>query len=145
MKNLRKTITLLIVIGLLGSFSSSAFSLSSEWIDNEVSQVRLISPFTHNNDQKELILGLQYKMKPGWKTYWQSPGDGGFAQNISWENSTHIEKVEIVYCASRVARTPGSERAGQIGRHWNKLFLGWVRFRCHARHHATDHEHYRSK
>ena len=82
MKNLRKTITLLIVIGLLGSFSSSAFSLSSEWIDNEVSQVRLISPFTHNNDQKELILGLQYKMKPGWKTYWQSPGDGGFAQNI---------------------------------------------------------------
>ena len=95
MKNLRKTITLLIVIGLLGSFSSSAFSLSSEWIDNEVSQVRLISPFTHNNDQKELILGLQYKMKPGWKTYWQSPGDGGFAQNISWENSTNIEKVEI--------------------------------------------------
>ena len=36
-------------------------------------------------------------MQPGWKTYWKSPGDGGFAQNISWENSSNISDVKILW------------------------------------------------
>ena len=31
------------------------------------------------------------------KTYWKSPGDGGFAQSISWENSTNVKKVNILW------------------------------------------------
>ena len=34
-------------------------------------------------------------MDPGWKTYWKSPGDAGFAQEISWENSSNIKNLEI--------------------------------------------------
>jgi len=36
-------------------------------------------------------------MDPGWKTYWKSPGDGGFAQNISWENSANINNLEVLW------------------------------------------------
>ena len=36
-------------------------------------------------------------MEPGWKTYWKSPGDGGFAQNISWENSSNINNLEVLW------------------------------------------------
>jgi len=36
-------------------------------------------------------------MEPGWKTYWKSPGDGGFAQTISWENSSNVKNVNILW------------------------------------------------
>ena len=92
MNNLLKKAILII---LICSFNSSALSLSSEWSQAEVSKVRLISPFTKNNNQNEFIIGLQYKMEPGWKTYWKSPGDGGFAQDIIWEKSKNINSIEI--------------------------------------------------
>jgi len=88
---LKKTILIVVIC----FFNSSALSLSSEWSQSEVSKVRLISPFTNNNDQKEMIIGLQYQMEPGWKTYWKSPGDGGFAQDIVWEKSKNINNIEI--------------------------------------------------
>ena len=33
-------------------------------------------------------------MDPGWKTYWKSPGDGGFPQNIDWKN---LQMLKIFY------------------------------------------------
>ncbi len=33
--------------------------------------------------QKKYLIGLEYQMEEGWKTYWKSPGDGGFAQSIT--------------------------------------------------------------
>ena len=36
-------------------------------------------------------------MESGWKTYWKSPGDGGFAQSISWKNSTNVKNVNILW------------------------------------------------
>jgi suppressor for copper-sensitivity B len=70
--------------------------LSSEWSIGDSSKVRLISPYSQNNS-KELWIGLEYAMDPGWKTYWKSPGDGGFPQNISWENSSNIENLEVLW------------------------------------------------
>ena len=46
---------------------------------------------------KNITIGLEYQMEPGWKTYWKSPGDGGFAQNILWENSSNISDVKILW------------------------------------------------
>ena len=76
-------------------FSTQILALSSEWVINEKSKVRLISPKTNTGDMNKLILGLEYKLEPGWKTYWKSPGGGGFAQNIEWNNSTNIKEFKI--------------------------------------------------
>jgi Uncharacterized protein predicted to be involved in C-type cytochrome biogenesis len=92
MNKLVKNIILIIYICL---FNNSVFGLSSIWNEGEVSKVRIISPLTHNNNQDQLFLGLEYKMESGWKTYWQSPGDGGFAQSLDWKNSTNVENVKI--------------------------------------------------
>ena len=54
------------------------------------------SPYSQNSS-KNITIGLEYQMEPGWKTYWKSPGDGGFAQNISWENSSNISDVKILW------------------------------------------------
>ncbi len=71
------------------------YGLESDWEVNEASKVRLISPLSHNSKQGEIILGLEYQMDPGWKTYWLSPGDGGFPQEISWFNSNNVESIDV--------------------------------------------------
>ncbi len=86
----------LIYFILSNFFFKTVMANSSDWSLSETSKLRLISPFVQNNS-KEFIVGLEYQMKPGWKTYWKSPGDGGFAQKISWENSSNVENVSILW------------------------------------------------
>ena len=72
-------------------------ALESEWSYGAESEVRLISPYTHNNNLNEIVLGLEYKLNNGWKTYWKSPGEGGFSQLINWESSTNISNLDILW------------------------------------------------
>ncbi len=85
-----------IYIFLSTLFFTGAAAKSSDWYASETSKLRLISPYSQNNT-KDLIIGLEYQMEPGWKTYWKSPGDGGFAQNISWDNSSNVKNVNILW------------------------------------------------
>ena len=70
-------------------------SIETDWSSGTESKVRLISPITNTNNLKSLYLGLEYQLEEGWKTYWQSPGDAGFPQNINWSKSINIESLEI--------------------------------------------------
>ena len=87
---------LLIYTFLFSIVSSYSTAISSDWSVSETSKLRLISPYSQN-DTKNLLIGLEYEMEPGWKTYWKSPGDGGFAQSLSWENSTNVKNVNILW------------------------------------------------
>ena len=75
-------------------FSKNLYSLETEWSIGPESKVRLISPISHNNNENKLILGIEYELNEGWKTYWKSPGEGGFPQQINWELSKNI-KIEM--------------------------------------------------
>ena len=78
-------------------FSANTLALESEWSNDAESQVRLISPITKNNNQNDFYLGLEYKLQDGWKTYWKSPGGGGFPQSINWNKSKNIKDIEILW------------------------------------------------
>ena len=58
---------------LLSTLSSNSLAISSDWSVSETSKLRLISPYSQN-DTKNLLIGLEYEMESGWKTYWKSPG-----------------------------------------------------------------------
>ena len=96
MNRTSKIITFFISIILFTFYFNTSFALSSEWAVGETSKLRLISPYSQNSS-KNITIGLEYQMQPGWKTYWKSPGDGGFAQNISWENSSNISDVKFLW------------------------------------------------
>jgi len=96
MNILNNLVKLLIYILFTSFFCTNTLAISSDWDIGDSSKVRLISPYSHNNAE-ELFLGLEYEMAPGWKTYWKSPGDGGFAQTISWDNSSNIKNLEILW------------------------------------------------
>ena len=74
---------------------TNVLSLESGWSGGVESQVRLISPSTHNNNLDQIIIGLEYRLQDGWKTYWESPGEGGFPQEINWSNSINIKNLQI--------------------------------------------------
>ena len=78
-------------------FSLKAFAIETSWSNGIESQTRLISPFDKNNFQNKFILGLEYKLNQGWKTYWQSSGEGGFPQEIKWVKSKNIKQIEIFW------------------------------------------------
>ena len=40
-----------------------------------------------SGEAETLRLGLQFQLKPGWKTYWRSPGDAGFPPRVDWSGS----------------------------------------------------------
>ena len=41
--------------------------------------------------------GLDVDLKPGWKTYWRSPGEVGLPPEIDWSGSDNVASVEILY------------------------------------------------
>ena len=84
------------IIFAFGLFSTAGYSLSSDWAISEKSKVRLISPMTSSNNN-QLILALEYELEDEWKTYWKSPGGGGFPQKIIWNNSTNVKDIKILW------------------------------------------------
>lgn len=54
------------------------------WAEGQRSAVRLVAaPQTPNEAARgELSLGLDFRMEPGWKLYWRSPGDAGLPPAI---------------------------------------------------------------
>ena len=96
MNILNKISNLLTHIILLCIVTTQGNTISSDWSVSETSKLRLVSPYSQN-DSKNILIGLEYQMEPGWKTYWKSPGDGGFAQTISWDNSTNVKNINILW------------------------------------------------
>ena len=47
------------------TFSNQILALSSEWVINDKSKVRLISAKKSIDNIHELILGLEYQLEPG--------------------------------------------------------------------------------
>ena len=78
-------------------YANFANALQSDWSGIEEVEVRIISPFSKAGDDPNLYLGLEYQLQKGWKTYWHSPGDGGFPQSLEWKDSTNISSLEILW------------------------------------------------
>ena len=66
------------VVGFLASYAPNADSASSNWAETAQTKVRIIAGTEGVGNSRELRLGLQFQLQPGWKIYWRSPGDAGF-------------------------------------------------------------------
>ncbi len=50
--------------------------------DQAIAEVRLVSAVNATGSLRELPLGLEFRMAPGWKIYWRTPGEAGIAPTI---------------------------------------------------------------
>ncbi len=109
---LRYPVFYIIFLFILSFKSVSA--IETDWSNGVESQIRLISPYTSNNNQNQIFLGLEYKLKEGWKTYWRSSGEGGFPQNINWESSNNIKDLQILWPTPYEFKTFGFSSLGYM-------------------------------
>jgi suppressor for copper-sensitivity B len=68
---------------------------ASPWIKTEQTQVRLVSAVDATGSGENIRLGLQFKLKKGWKIYWRKPGDAGFPPNLNWKGSENLAGTEF--------------------------------------------------
>ncbi len=79
----------------------------SAWHETEQTAARLLAATTTTGGATSVRLGLQFRMQPGWKIYWRSPGDAGFPPNPQFEGSDNLAAAEV--------RWPAPERFSVLG------------------------------
>lgn len=87
------------IFAVLWAASPSYGSAASAWQRAPESGVRLLSAVSGTGDLSTLPLGLEFELAPGWKTYWRSPGDGGFPPKLDWSGSENVASAEIAWPA----------------------------------------------
>ena len=63
-------------------------------------------------NKKNLFLGLNFQLKPGWKIYWKYPGKAGYPPKINWANSKNIESLEILWPKPKKFKILGMDSIG---------------------------------
>ena len=57
-------------------------------------QSRFILTGRYNEHDKTVAGYIEVQLSDDWKTYWRSPGEGGIAPSMNWENSENINDIE---------------------------------------------------
>ena len=85
---------------------------SSAWDRNDHVDTRIVSMTQAVGGHETVQLGLHFRMKPGWKLYWRSPGDAGFPPQPVWEGSDNLRAADArLACAAALLHL----RAGDSG------------------------------
>lgn len=68
--------------------SVSAYAAKSQWIgDPSMAEMRLVSAVDGTGALENIPLGLEFRMAPGWKIYWRTPGEAGLPPSINLEQN----------------------------------------------------------
>jgi suppressor for copper-sensitivity B len=102
----------LLLLLLLLPFAARADDAASPWFKTEQGQVRLVAAAPAADDAAGLRLGLEFRLAPGWKIYWRSPGDAGYPPSIDWSGSTNLASAEIAWPAPHRFTVSGLETFG---------------------------------
>ena len=67
---------------------------------SQFSQARLIAEKTAiSSNNKPVNIGVEIKLKPGWKTYWRTPGDSGVPPQFLWKGSQNVKSTKVLWPA----------------------------------------------
>ena len=93
----RVTALIGLVLALLASLGAGrpAAAAASAWLDHEHAQLRLLAATDSVGPRQDLRLGLHFRLQPGWKIYWRSPGDAGFPPALDWQGSENLAEAEV--------------------------------------------------
>jgi suppressor for copper-sensitivity B len=86
-----------LLLALLWTCIAHAESGAGNVVTTEQSAARLVTAVTGAGDLQTLPVGLDLTMKSGWKTYWRSPGDAGFAPEIKFDGSQNVASAKLLY------------------------------------------------
>ncbi|MEM8578585.1 MAG: protein-disulfide reductase DsbD domain-containing protein [Pseudomonadota bacterium] len=62
------------------------------------------------------VAGLELVLKPGWKTYWRSPGDAGIPPEFDWSRARNVGAVQVDWPTPEIHIQNGLRSIGYDGR-----------------------------
>ncbi|MDP3693289.1 protein-disulfide reductase DsbD domain-containing protein [Bradyrhizobium sp.] len=71
---------------------------SSPWQHDDHSAVRLLAG---SRSGAVLLGGIAFRLQPGWKTYWRTPGDSGVPPRFDFSKSDNVEAVTVLWPAPK--------------------------------------------
>ncbi len=76
--------------------------VSNAKIENE-KEIVSVNFLSGNKVSDMTIFGaIQFKLSPGWKTYWKSPGPLGVKPLIDWSKSSNIQDIEFFWPTPKI-------------------------------------------
>jgi len=94
---------------------SAARAAASPWTDQEQVSLRLLAASPAVGRERTVNLGLQFRMRPGWKIYWRSPGDAGYPPQVDWSGSENLARAELQWPVAHRFSLFGLETFGYSG------------------------------
>jgi DsbC/DsbD-like thiol-disulfide interchange protein len=95
MKSVRHSL----LCALLVAAATPAFAAdSSQWAIDIRAATRLISA-TPAKGASTLQAGVEFRMDPGWHTYWRYPGDSGVPPRFDFDASENLGSAKVLYPA----------------------------------------------
>jgi suppressor for copper-sensitivity B len=92
-----------------------AGALEGAWAEGRDVRARLVAAIDGAGASADLPLGVEVVLRPGWKTYWRTPGDAGLPPRIDPAGSTNLADVAIRYPAPHRFTLFGLETFGYDG------------------------------
>jgi suppressor for copper-sensitivity B len=88
-----------VALSALAFFSQAtgARAGASNTVETDHTTLRLVAASEAVGDGESLTLGLHFKLKPGWKVYWRSPGDAGYPPSIKWNGSQNLATAQMLW------------------------------------------------
>ena len=89
-------------LGFAATILASLFALqaraqdASLWQEDGHSAVRLLAG---SRSGAVLLGGVAFQLKPGWHTYWRTPGDSGVPPRFDFSKSDNVEAVTVLWPA----------------------------------------------
>ncbi len=97
-------------------FGSEADAQASAWHHTERGAVRLISAAGSIGRDRELAVGVEVRLRSGWKTYWRHPGQSGFPPQFDWRGSANVADAEVIWPAPERFQLGGLDSIGYTSR-----------------------------
>ena len=87
--------TLALILLLAGTSAAIAATDpgASDWYETDQGKVRLIAASSAVGEGAAAQFGLEFRLEPGWKIYWRSPGDAGLPPTIDWAGSARCAAI----------------------------------------------------
>lgn len=84
---------------------------SSQWAIDIRAATRLIAATSAQGESK-LRAGVEFRMDPGWHTYWRYPGDSGVPPSFDFHESDNLAEAKVLYPAPHAFEDEGMTSIG---------------------------------
>lgn len=88
-----------LLLALTLALPVTGHAASGPWATSEVVDARLVSAVEGTGALQAVPVGIELRLKNGWKTYWRSPGEAGLPPTVDWAGSGNLASAVLSYPA----------------------------------------------